>query len=257
MSKPLRGQVVALTRPRKQAAAALTLLQALGAEVLEAPTVLVRPVKDLTRVDEALRHLADYDWLVFTSVNGVDAAADRMRELGLHITLLQCLKMAAIGPATADRMRQLALEPQVVPDEFVAESLAEALGQEDLAGQRFLLLRSDIARSALPDALRGMGAEVDDIPAYETAAPDALPDDATQAFREARVNWITFSSPSTFRNLQALLGADADTVLRSVRTASIGPITSQALRDAGYEPTVEAAEYTIEGLVRAIRDYAG
>lgn len=255
MSKPLAGQVVVITRARRQAGATASLLQALGAQVLEAPAVLVRPVKDLPRVDEALHHLADYDWLVFTSVNGVDAAANRMRELGLHITLLQRLKMAAIGPATADRMRELALEPQVVPEEFVAESLAEALGHENLTGERILLLRSDIARSALPDALRVMGAEVDDIAAYETAVPDGLPDEAAQVLREGRAQWITFTSASTFRNFQVLLGAEADRVLRSARLASIGPITSQAMREAGYEPTVEAAEYTAEGLVRAMRDY--
>jgi len=255
MSKPLARQIVVITRARKQAGAAASLLQTLGAQVLEAPAVLVRPVKDLSRVDEALRGLADYDWLVFTSVNGVDAAANRMRELNLDITLLQSLRMAAIGPSTAHRMRQLALEPVVVPEEFVAESLAEALKNEDIRGHRVLLLRSDIARSALPDMLRAMGAEVDDIAAYETARPDALPDDAVEALREGRASWITFTSASTFRNFQALLGADADRVLRSTRLASIGPITSQAIRDAGYAATVEASEYTIEGLVRAMRDY--
>ncbi len=255
MPKPLAGQVVVITRARKQAGATASLLQTLGAQVLEAPAVLVRPVEDLSSVDLALRRLADYDWLAFTSVNGVDATANRMRELNLDITLLQSLRMAAIGPSTADRMRQLALEPQVVPEEFVAESLAKALGDENLTGQRVLLLRSDIARSALPDALRSMGAEVDDIAIYETVRPDTLPEDAVQALCEGRVHWITFTSASTFHNFQTLLGAEADRVLRATRLASIGPVTSQAMREAGYAPTVEASEYTAEGLVRAIRDH--
>ena len=255
MSKPLQGRIVVTTRAKRQIGSMSTLLHALGGEVLEAPAVVVKPVDDLTRVDHALKNITEYDWLVFTSVNGVQATADRLRELGINITILKNLKLAAIGPATADRLRDFSLEPQVMPDEFVAESLADALRQHDLAGQRILLLRSNLARSALPEALTAMGAVCEDLPIYQTALPDALPDETLAELRAGRVHWVTFTSSSTFNNFKTLLGDDAESVLRSVNLASIGPITSQAIRDAGFEPTVEAAEYTIEGLVTAIRDH--
>ena len=256
MAEPLRGQVIVTTRAKRQSESMTALLTALGAEVIEAPAVAVKPVADLSRVDQALRNLNDYDWLVLTSVNGVEALADRMRELGLDLAPLRGLKLAAIGPATADSLRLLGLEPLVVPEKFVAESLADALGQRFREGERFLMLRSDIARAALRDALRGMGAVCDDIPIYQTALPDPLPDDVLHQLRGGGLHWITFTSSSTFRNLRKLLGADADRVLRSVKLASIGPITSQTLREAGFEPAVEAREYTVEGLVRAICECA-
>jgi uroporphyrinogen III methyltransferase/synthase len=232
-----------------------SLLHSLGADVIEAPSVEIRPVADLSPVDHALQNVTDYDWLVLTSVNGVEATINRMQELGINVTILHNLKLAAIGPATADRLRDFSLEAQVMPDEFVAESLADAIGTEEIQGQRFLMLRSNIARSMLPEVLTEMGAICDDVPAYQTAAPDALPPETLEALRTTRIDWITFTSSSTFRNFRILLGDDADRVLTSAKLASIGPVTSNTMRNAGFDPTIEAPEHTIEGLVTAIRDH--
>jgi uroporphyrinogen III methyltransferase/synthase len=256
MPKPLKGQVVVTTRPAAQSADLRDRLEALGATVVSAPAVVIEPVEDLRRVDEALQNLRRYDWLILTSVNGVNAVADRLKQLGLDAKALEAARLAAIGPVTADRLRELSLEPAVVPEEFVAESLADALGRQDMRGKRCLLLRSDIARPALPEALSSMGAVCDDIPIYRTAAPKSLPADVIAQVRAGRVDWVTFTSSSTFRNFERLLASEATTILRSVQIASIGPITSKTIRDAGYEPTAEAKEYTIAGLVDAIRDHA-
>lgn len=253
MPKPLEGRVVVTTRPAAQSADLRDRLEALGATVLLAPAVVIEPVEDLRRVDEALQNLARYDWLILTSVNGVNAVADRMKQLERDVADLRSVSLAAIGPVTAERLRELSLEPAVVPEEFVAESLADALGQQNVQGKRCLLLRADIARPALPEALSSMGAVCDEIPIYRTGAPKSLPADAVAQLRAGRVDWVTFTSSSTFRNFHRLLEPDAHDTFGLVKIASIGPITSKTIRDAGFKPTAEANEYTIAGLVDAIR----
>jgi uroporphyrinogen III methyltransferase/synthase len=223
-----------------------------GAEVLAAPTVEIQPVEDLGRVDDALRDIRSFDWLILTSVNGVDAVLERLAHLHIDASVLRAIRVAVIGPATAERLRAAGLEPEVVPEAYVAESLAEAVGQSGVAGKRCLLLRSDIARVTLRTKLMELGAVCEDLPVYRTCLPDALPSAVLERLRAGEVGWLTFTSSSTFRNLIRLLGAESDSILRSVRLASIGPITSEAIRSVGFLPTIEAAEYTIPGLVAAI-----
>jgi len=247
---------VLVTRPRRQSAALARPLRANGAAVIDAPTVRIASLGDWTRVDAALRALRTYRWLIVTSANGVSAAVSRMRKLGLDARDLAGLKIAAIGPATELALRRRFLRADVVPAEYEARALSAALRTFKLAGQRCLLLRSDHGGSTLPESLTAAGAICHDVVVYRTVRPEALPSFAVRRLRRGDVDWATFTSSSTFSNFVSLLGTDARPILRRLQIASIGPITSATIRAAGYSPTVEAAEYTAAGLVRAITQLA-
>ena len=253
--RPLFGQTVLVTRTRQQASTLRETLEDRGALVLEAPTIELRPVSDAeaAKVDQCITGLAGYDWLVLTSPGGVAALADRLEALRLDARALALVKIAAIGEATDAALRErLGVRADLMPTRSVAESLAgELLAQQGVAGKRFLLLRADIARPALPRLLAEAGAVVDDVPLYHTARPEALPDDVLAALRDGGVDWVTFTSSSTATNLVEMLGADRP-LLDRVRVASIGPMTSQTLRDLGLPPHVEAADAGIAALVEAL-----
>lgn len=253
--RPLFGQRILITRTRQQASELRSQLAQLGADVLEAPTIeLVPPTPEkLAALDAALRNLSNFDWLVLTSPNGVTALAQRLETLGLDARALAPLKIAAMGDGTDRALgRTLGVRADFVPTRFVAESLAGQLtAAQDVRGRRFLLLRADIARPTLPHLLAQAGARVTELTAYETTTPACLPPAALQALRDGAVHWVTFTSASTCRHLAQLLGREID-LLGACQLASIGPITTEALRDLGLTPTVEAATSNIPGLVDAI-----
>lgn len=252
--RPLFGQRILITRTREQASELRVKLEALGAEVLEAPTISMEPMLDEVRakVDAALRSLADYDWLVLTSANGVEAMAQRIVALGLDGRAFAQVKIAVVGDATAAALQsQLGLRADLVPAKFVAEELAAALTDSDAKGKRFLLLRADIARQALPQLLIAAGGSVDDLPIYRTLPAEQLPAEVLNNLQQGNIDWITFTSSSTVRNLLTLLGDDRG-LLQKVKIASIGPITTTTLREAGLAPTVEAKPSNIDGLVAAM-----
>jgi len=251
--RPLFGQRVAITRTRQQSSALRARLAELGADVIEAPTITLDPPQTWDEVDRTLSQLQRFDWIVLTSVNGVATLADRFDALGLDARALAPVRVAAIGDATADALRQrLAINPDLVPTRFVAESLAaDLMAREPIAGKNILLLRADIARPALPQTLRKAGAEVVECVAYRTRLIDEPPEALLNALDRRELDWITFTSSSTVENTLTLLGNRAEQ-LRDVRTASIGPITSQTLRRHGFEPTVEAGRHDIPGLVEAL-----
>ncbi len=255
--RPLFGRRIIVTRSRQQASDLSQQLTALGAEVLEAPTIELVPPQDWATFDEALRQLQT-DWLVLTSVNGVSALSQRLEVLGLDARHLAKVKIAVIGESTGEALRaQLGLRADLMPSRFVAESLAEELiANHDVAGKRFLLLRADIARPALVTLLEEAGAVVNEVTAYQTKIAAALPQPVLDALGEGRVDWITFTSSSTAANLVQLLGGPGNLqLLRGVRLASIGPITSQTMRDCGLTVTVEARRHTIPGLVAALAGF--
>ena len=255
-SRVLFGRCVINTRSADQAPELSARLTNLGATVLEAPTIETKPPEDWSAVDRALGALDTYGWLILTSRNGVDAMIDRFRRLGLDARALGGTRIAAIGPGTASSLREHFLTPDLVPDEFVAESLAAALQKCDtLAGTRILLLRADIARKTLPDQLTEAGAQCDDLVVYRTVCPAELPPGAIAALNQRDIDWITFTSSSTVRNFLVLLGDVNRSLLDGVSLASIGPITSRTLRDAGLSPAVEAGEHTIDGLVEAMAQH--
>jgi len=253
--RPLFGQTIVVTRTRQQASALSEKLGELGAAVIEAPTIEVAPPADWGEVDEAFVKIGTYDWVIFTSANGVEATLRRMREKGLDARSFVCARIGVVGEATAEAVRELlCLNVDVMPESFVAEALAdELIGRNQVVGQRFLLLRADIARPVLVEKLRAAGAqEVCDVAVYETRAASALPKHLIDELAAGRVNWVTFTSSSTARNFSALLGEDYRKKLEGVRLASIGPVTTSTLRELGLEPAAVAEQSDVDGLVEAI-----
>lgn len=260
----LSGVRVLVGRARHQASALSSGLRNLGAEVLEIPFIEIRKPRSYKALDEALKHLSEYDWLILTSVNGVEALWERLRKLHLGGKPLRHLKIAAIGPATRHAIEQHGLKVNVVPKEYVAESVVASLRRR-VKGKRVLLARAKVARDVIPRELRKLGARVDVVEAYETVIPQS----SRQRLRTAlmsqnrRPDWITFTSSSTVRNFVALLGESRGRVGRDhmgkednrVRLASIGPVTSSTLRGLGLPVDIEAAEYTIPGLIKAISSW--
>ncbi len=254
--RPLFGKRILVTRTREQASQLVETLEELGAECLEIPTIKIVPPESFEELDRAIEHLEDFDWIVFTSVNGVKYFFDRLFEKGRDARALSRAKVAAIGTATAELIKDHGVLVDLLPKEFRAEGLIEALSQEDLRGKRILIPRALEAREILPEKLREMGAEVEVVPTYRTVLPEEEAEAARSALREG-VDVVTFTSSSTAKNLLRMLGDDARELLSGVTLASIGPITSETLRKAGFEPQIEAREYTIPGLVKAILEHFG
>ncbi len=248
---PLAGQTVLVTRTRTQASRLARKLAELGARAVEAPTIAVRPPEDYASLDRALDHLREFDWLAVTSPNGASAVLDRLRHRGLDGRALSHLRIAAIGPATADVLTSRFLHPDLVPERYTTEALGEALAAAAAESGHVLLARADIATDTLPNALRAGGASVVEAVAYRTVRPDALAKDAAEALADGSADWITFTSSSTVENFLAL-ASPTGASLDGLRFASIGPVTSRTLRDHGIEPTVEADVHTIDGLVDAM-----
>lgn len=250
--KPLGGLTIAVTRMRDQAGRLSDSLAAAGAGVIEAPTIELRPVEDYTAVDAAIRNLASYHWLVLTSANGVDALFGRLDRLGLVREHLSTVRVAVVGTATASRLAEHGICPDLVPPEAVGESLAHTLADTGLKDKRVLLLAADIARPRLAESIEAAGAHCDSLPLYRTACPDRLPPDFLEHLDGGRIDWITFTSPSSFVNLLTLLGPLRTERLRFVRLASIGPVTTKAIREAGHSVASEADPHDVAGLVSAI-----
>jgi uroporphyrinogen III methyltransferase/synthase len=247
--RPLLGLRVLVTRTREQAGRLAEGLRALGAEPVECAVIETAPPLDWAPLDRAIGELGAYRWIAFTSANGVEAFFARLALAGRDARALAGARLAAIGPATAAALAARGLRADVVPAEFVAEALADALG--DVRGARVLLARADIARPALAERLRAAGALVDEVVAYRTVRPEGLEARLRQALAGADV--VTFTSSSTVRNLFEALGpSEAAQALRGVAVACIGPVTAQTARELGLEPAVVAEEYTIEGLLEAL-----
>jgi uroporphyrinogen III methyltransferase/synthase len=260
-TRPLFGKTVVVTRAREQASELSTRLEALGARVIEAPAVELVPSQNPAEIDEALRSLAanPVDWIVFTSANGVKFAKQRIFELGLDIRIFGNAKLAAIGDVTATAIReQLGLRVDLCPDSFVAEALAEELvRRNEVTGKKFLMLRADIARPLLRERLVEGGATVRDLSIYETRPILTLPAELRDALEADTVDWITFTSSSTAKNLIAMLGENYQAQLQNIDIASIGPITTATLKQFGLEPTLEAKTFNLDGLIESLITFSG
>lgn len=247
---------VLITRPRAQSAAFGESMRKAGLEPVFFPVIEIRPLEDLRALDEALERIERYAWVVFTSVNGVETVLEHCRKSGRTLPFPAALKIAAIGPKTADAVRAAGFEPAYVPEEFVAEALLPGLGE--LKGKRVLLPRAEIARKALPEAIRAAGGKADEIAVYSTLP--AEPDPEGLAALRSGVDWITFTSPSTVQNFTRIArqeGLDPLHLPGAPRFACIGPITAKAAREEGFHASATAAEYTGEGLIQAILVAAG
>lgn len=240
-------------RARHQASALSSGLRKLGAKVLEIPFIEIRKPRSCHPLDTALKDLRMYDWLILTSVNGVDATWERLAKLHLTKKHLKHLKIAAIGPATKKAIEKRGLRVNVVPREYVAESVVRSL-RSRVQGKRVLLARAKVARDVIPRELRKLGAQVDVVEAYETVIPgrSRLRLRAVLKNPALRPNVITFTSSSTARNFVALAGKTAGKTFAGIRFASIGPVTSATLRELGFRVDIEAKQYTIPGLIEAI-----
>jgi uroporphyrinogen III methyltransferase/synthase len=253
-SRPLYGQTVLVTRTRHQSSELAALLEEQGAAVLEAPTIDIVEPTTWDHVDHPLKRLRDggYDWLVFTSANGVSAARSRLRALGFDARAMSTIRVACVGASTAQACeRELGIVADLVPARAIAESLADELASRgEVTSKRFLLLRADIARPTLVERLRAGGASaIDDVAIYTTQPATSLPDPVLESLKQKQIDWITFTSASTARNLVALAGVDA---LKGINLASIGPVTSDAVRSLGLDVTVEAPHADLDALVEVM-----
>ncbi|MGH9721387.1 MAG: uroporphyrinogen-III C-methyltransferase [Bryobacteraceae bacterium] len=246
---PLFGRRIVVTRAREQSGEFASKLRSLGAEVIELAAIEIRPAADYAALDRAIGQLSTYDWLIFTSANGVRSFLERLDHSQRDLRDVRA-RLCAIGPATRAALDRVHLKTDVIGKEYVAESLIDALATHDLGGRRVLLARAAVARDVLPNALRERGAAVDVVEAYRTAAPENLRGRATEIFgKSPKPDWVTFTSSSTVTHLIAAAGAEA---LRGVRVASIGPVTSATARKLGLEIAVEASTFNIDGLIAAI-----
>ena len=239
---PLFGKRIVVTRAAQQAGELSSRLRSLGATVIEFPVIELQPAPDPAPLDEAIARLAEYDWLIFTSVNGVRFFLDRLDASPADLRSLRA-RICVIGPATRAAVEALHLKVDLMPEEYVAESLVAAFSTHDLRSKRILLPRAAVARDLIPAALGDLGAYVDVVEAYRNVVP------ARRAVELGRVDWITFTSSSTVANFIALAGREP---LQGTRVASIGPVTSAALRLHSLEVHAEARTYTLDGLVEAL-----
>jgi len=249
-TKPLAGKRILVTRPSGRAEPLLARLESLGAEAISLPVIRIEPFADLSRLDQALARLGTYDWVVFTSAQAVEITWGRLPHSS-GPRQLAGRRLAAIGPATARSLEQHGLSPTLVPGEFVAEGLIDALG--DVDGQHILLPRAEGARDVLPETLTDRGARVDEIPIYR-AVPTQPDGRALEEIRRG-IDAVTFTSPSTVRAFGAILAVEGLDPLRlpgNPACACIGPITAAAASAAGYRPAVLAKVYTTDGLVEAL-----
>lgn len=246
---PLRGRSVVVTRATAQAEGLCRRLRRLGAQVIRLPLIEFTDPSSWRPADRAIQWLRSYDWLVFTSVNGVDRFVKRLDASPRDLRDLPA-RICAIGPATAARIERLHVRVDLVPPEFVAESLADSFRGVRLNQRRVLIPRAESARTVLPDSLTAMGAVVEVVPVYRTVLPESSRRKAAALWRDATApDWVTVASSSTARHLASVVPADR---LRRTRIASIGPVTSSTVKEAGLEVAAQAVPYTVPGLVRAL-----
>jgi uroporphyrinogen III methyltransferase/synthase len=255
-NRPLFGRRIVVTRARAQAGDLSRELETLGAEVVEFPTIEIQPPGDFEPLDKAIRELGGYDWLVFTSVNGVQAFVTRLGEHGLDLrSVPRDAKIAAIGPATAESLRLAGLNVDAIPGEYRAEALLEELGGDSLEDKKVLIPRAKVAREVLPERLREAGAEVDVPPAYESVPSNEGAESLASRLETGEVDCITFTASSTVENFVLAFGEErARELAAGASVACIGPITADTARGYGLKVAVEAGEYTIPGLIEAVRE---
>ena len=258
--RPLFGKRIVITRSREQSGELVDLLESLGAEPIEAPMIRIAPPDDYGPLDAAVAEAGTYDWIIFTSANGVDFFMRRLAAGPGDIRDLKGVKIVASGPATADRLAGHGLKIDLEPAESRAEAIVQSLrGIGDLKGKRFLLPRADIAREVLPEELRKSGADVTEVIAYRTVLAEVEREGDPDIYRmllEKRVDVVTFTSASTVKNFVQVFGADqAPDLLNATIVASIGPVTAEAAEQCGIRTVIMPEEYTIPALVDAIVEH--
>jgi uroporphyrinogen-III synthase len=250
VDNPLAGKRILVTRARHQAGQLSDELEKLGAKTIEIPAIEILPPSSFEPLDRALQNLQHYQWLIVTSVNTVRAIQDRWAALGLKAEDFSHLKIAAVGASTARALEEAGLAVSVTPKEYVAESLLDALGERTNSA-RVLIARAAVARDVIPEALQKCGAQIEVVEAYRTVIPEESVVKIRELFRGAAPDAATFTSSSTVTNFFLLLSAAGVGRPEAMRAISIGPITSQMLREHGWEPAAEADPHDVAGLVAA------
>jgi uroporphyrinogen III methyltransferase / synthase len=260
--QPLRDRTIVITRALKQAAPFADALSGYGARVISCPTIEIVEPESFALLDEAIGNLYGYDWLIFTSVNGVDYFLRRLKEQEHEVSELDELRVCAIGEATAERLREASIHVDIVPEEFKAEGVFSALerfigGPESFNGRNFLIPRAAQARDFLPRALEAAGARADVVPAYRTVAPQDTEKRRVEALLAGgAVDCITFTSSSTVRNFAGLFDTtDLSSLLVSVKVACIGDITASTAAEYGLRTDIQPEEFTTDALARAIAEF--
>jgi uroporphyrinogen III methyltransferase/synthase len=255
-NRPLMGRRIVVTRAREQASDLVKRLSDLGADCIECPTIETVPPDDTKPLDTAIDDLSSYEWLIFTSVNGVNFFFNRLFAKNKDVRALNHVHTAVIGPATAKRLFDFGLKSDIVPESYRAESVVKAFAQEDIVGKKILLPRAKEARPVLPIELTRMGAVVDEVTAYCTKAVKDDADVILKRLKERAIDMITFTSSSTVKNFRALLPSEGlDSLIQGVTIAAIGPITADTARNLGFDVHIVAESYTIAGLCEAIQQY--
>ena len=249
--RPLFGRRVVVTRARAQASELSRRLEQLGAEVIELPTIRIEPPEEPAAAQQAIAELSSFDWIIFTSVNAVEAFFGALGRSGLDGRALVANRICVIGPATASRIGQYGIRPDAQPQRFTTEDIVECLaGRQQLTGRRILCPRADIAPKELPEALTARGATVKEIIAYRTSSDNTNADRVAELLGKNQIDWITFTSSSTVKNFFSVIKPEL--LDQTVRLASIGPATSKTIGQFGFAAAVQADQYTINGLIEAI-----
>jgi uroporphyrinogen III methyltransferase/synthase len=256
-ARPLFGRRVLVTRPKEQARELVERLEAMGAEAIEAPMIRIVPPDDYRPLDEALARVDEFDWVIFTSANAVDAFVDRLLAGPQDLRALKGVKLCVVGPATGDRLRHYGVKVDLTPSEYRAEAVVRALTEfTDVHGRKILLPHGDIGREVLADELRRHGAEITEVVAYRTVGTDADREGEPDIYRmllERRIDVVTFTSASAVRHFVRIVGAEpAADLLATTAVAAIGPVTADAAALHNIRPTIVPQSYTIPALVDAI-----
>ncbi len=253
-NKPLFGLGVVITRPERQADDLARLLLEQGANPISFPTIAIEPPDDWSDLEKALDQLESYQWIIFTSANGVHFFFERLRHKGKDIRDLKGIKICCIGPATARQIEEKDIKVDLVPEEFIAEGILQSFSALDLQGKNIMIPRAVKARDILPEGLRKMGATVDVVTAYQTVNSGRKKEELTELLEAGAVDIITFTSSSTVTNFAEIMGKDF-VLPPQVRVACIGPVTAATARKAGFQIDIEQKEYTMQGLVQSLINY--
>ena len=250
--KPLFGKKIIVTRAREQASEFANLLEEFGAFVIQFPTIKISPPSDPYPLKKAVKNLEQYDWIIFTSVNGVKFFFDTLFEMNKDVRELKGIKLCAIGPGTKDALAKRSLKVDLMPDEYRAEAIAELFEKEDISNKKILIPRAKEARKVLPEMLEKMGAYVDIVEAYQTLAVADDPDKILSLIKENKIDMITFTSSSTVKNFFSILNKEDKEIIKDTSIACIGPITANTLKGFGFSPAIIPEKYTINSMVDAI-----
>ncbi|MEN8210930.1 MAG: uroporphyrinogen-III C-methyltransferase [Thermodesulfobacteriota bacterium] len=254
--RPLFGKKIVITRARAQASSLVSKLTKLGAQCIEIPTIKIAPPEDISPLKKSIENIDNYDWLVFTSVNGVKFFFDTLFDMGKDVRTLGHLKLACIGPITKERLCDYGIISDILPETYRAESVIKAFSNIELKDKKILLPRAKKARTILPEELTRMGAKVDEVVAYETLLDIDKKEELITLLQNNEIDAVTFTSSSTVSNFISLLDSeDSRKLLKKVVAASIGPITSETAISLDIKPEIEAKEYTIQGLVDSLLAY--